>query len=252
MDDLRGRLASRPAVTFKLARIEAGTMPLEISNYELDLRLVRSLPSIDHFQFDIMGGSVVGELYVTENPKGFEMEAGCTFSGLNPNLLLPRAIQGTSNHQPESLDHVDLSGQLSLQIPLTTDPTQFLYGARLTLRLTHIGSRTFERFLYALDPYESNEGIVKQRELLRVGTPLWITLQVRYGNLSLSGEVEVKGVRMRLPRIERFNIAGLPIHARLEDSLSALGPLMNVLKTISADGIILGKDGAIRMMSSGR
>jgi len=252
MDDLRGRLASRPAVTFKLARIEAGTMPLEISNYELDLRLVRSLPSIDHFQFDIMGGSVVGELYVTENPKGFEMEAGCTFSGLNPNLLLPRAIQGTSNHQPESLDRVDLSGQLSLQIPLTTDPTQFLYGARLTLRLTHIGSRTFERFLYALDPYESNEGIVKQRELLRVGTPLWITLQVRYGNLSLSGEVEVKGVRMRLPRIERFNIAGLPIHARLEDSLSALGPLMNVLKTISADGIILGKDGAIRMMSSGR
>ncbi len=252
MDDLRGRLTSRPAVAFKSARIEAGPLPLEISDYELDLRLVRSLPSIDRFQFDVMGGSVVGELYVTEDPQGFEMETRCAFSGLNPNLLLPRAIQRTSNGQPESPDPVDLSGQLSLQIPLTGDPVRLLNHARLTLQLTHIGSRTFERFLYALDPYESNEGIVRQRELLRVGTPLWITLQVRYGNLSFSGEVEVKGVRVRLPRIERLNIAGLPIQTRLEHGLLALGPIVDLLKTVSSDVIITGKDGTIQMGSSGR
>ena len=179
------------------------------------------------------------------------MEANCSFSGLNPNLLLPRPIQRAQNQQPDPFDPADLSGQISLHVPLTSDPEQLLYGARLTLQLTRIGSRTFERFLYALDPYESNEGIVKQRELLRVGTPLWITLEVRYGNLSLSGEVTVKGVRIRLPRIERFNMAGLPIHARLENGLSALGPLVNLLKTISADGIIVEKDGAIRLVSSG-
>lgn len=250
MDDLRGRLASRPAVTFASASIQAGNLPLEISNYELNLRLVKSLPSIDHFQFDLMGGSVVGELYVRKDPKGFELEANCAFSGLNPNLLLPRPIRQAQNQQPDPFGPVDLSGQISLHVPLTSDPEQLLYGARLTLQLTRIGSRTFERFLYALDPYESNEGIVKQRELLRVGTPLWITLEVRYGNLSLSGEVTVKGVRIRLPRIERFNMAGLPIHARLENSLSALGPLVNLLKTISADGIIVEKDGAIRLVSS--
>jgi len=251
MDDLRGRLASQPAVTFASASIEAGNLPLKISNYELNLRLIKSLPSVDHFQFDLMGGSVVGELYVRKDPKGFELEAGCSFSGLNPNLLLPRPIQQAQDRQPDPSDPIDLSGQISLRVPLTSNPEQLLYGTRLTLRLTHIGYRTFERFLYALDPYESNEGIVKQRELLRMGTPLWITLAVRYGNLSLSGEVLVKGVRIRLPRIERFNMAGLPIHARLETSLSALGPLVELLKTISADGIIVKKDGTIRLVSSG-
>ena len=252
MDDIRGRLASRPTLTFRSARIEAGTLPVEISNYELDLRLVESLPSFDHFQFDVMGGSVVGELYVRKTPKGFEMETKCSFSGLNPNFLLPRPAREASDNQPEPLDNADLSGQLSLQFPLTNDPARLLYGTRLTIRLTQIGARAFERFLYALDPYESNENIVKQRELLRMGTPLWITLQVRYGNLSLSGEVEVKGVRIRLPRIERLNIAALPIHAQIEDRLSAIGPIVNILKNISADSIILEKNGTFRMVSSGR
>jgi hypothetical protein len=225
---------------------------VEISNYELDLRLVESLPSFDHFQFDVMGGSVVGELYVRKTPKGFEMETKCSFSGLNPNLLLHRPARQALDNPPEPLDNADLSGQLSLQIPLTNDPDRLLYGTRLTIRLTQIGARAFERFLYALDPYESNENIVKQRELLRMGTPLWITLQVRYGNLSLSGEVEVKGVRIRLPRIERLNIAALPIHAQLEDRLSAIGPIVNILKSISADSIILEKNGTFRMVSSGR
>jgi hypothetical protein len=225
---------------------------VEISNYELDLRLVDSLPSFDHFQFDVMGGSVVGELYIRENSKGFEMETRCSFSGLSPNFLLPRPARVTADNQLKPLDNADLSGQLSLQFPLTTDPAQLLYGARFTMRLTQIGAQTFERFLYALDPSESNESITKQRDLLRMGTPLWITLQVRYGNLSLSGEVEVKGVRISLPRIERLNISALPIHALLGDRLSAITPIVKLLKNISADGIILEKDGTFRMISSDR
>jgi hypothetical protein len=251
MDDLRGRLASRRAISFSSARIDAGPLPLEISNAELEFRLLKSLPSIDHFQFDVMGGSVVGRLSLRKREARFELETDCSFSGLNPNLLIPGIMDGFSDQGLKAPDDAELSGGLSLELPLVIDPADLLYHTRLTLRLTHIGSQTFERFLYALDPYESNEGIVKQRELLRMGTPLWITLQIGYGNLSLAGEVKVKGVRIELPRIERLNIAGLPIQKRLQQALSALGPLLNALQTLSTDDIVLSEDGAIRFLSPG-
>ncbi len=251
MDNLRGRLASRRAFSFSSARIDAGPLPLEISNAEVEFRLLKSLPMIDHFQFDLMGGSVVGRLSLRKRETRFELETDCSFSGLNPNLLIPGITARLSDQRPKAPDDADLSGALSLELPLVIDPADLLYHTRLTLRLTHIGSQTFERFLYALDPYESNEGIVKQREFLRMGTPVWIALQIGYGNLSLAGEVKVKGVRMELPRIERFNIAGLPIQKRLRQALSALGPILNALQTLSADDIILSEDGAIRFLSSG-
>jgi hypothetical protein len=124
-----------------------------------------------------------------------------------------------------------------------------LHDLRVNVDLTHIGSRALERFLYAMDPHESHETVVQQRNLLRVGSPRWIQLKIQYGNLSMSGELEVKGVRVNFPPIERVNVANLPLHQRLEESLSALGPIVDLLKTISADGILLGPEGAIRFVS---
>jgi len=244
MDDLRGRLAPRRTLSFDSAIIRAGPVHLEISNHELEFRLVRDLPSVDYFQMDLLGGTVKGSLSVSQKEGDFVLEANCAVSGLNANRLLPHIIRGVPDEEAE------LSGKVFLWLPLSADPHQVLRGLRLNVDITHIGSRVLERFLYALDPYESNETIVQQRKLLRVGTPRWISMKIQYGNLSLSGEVEAKGVRLSLPRIERFNISNLPIHQRIEKNLSALGVIVNVLRKMSADGIYISPDGTVQFVSS--
>jgi hypothetical protein len=67
----------------------------------------------------------------------------------------------------------------------------------------------------------------------------------------MSGEVEVKGVSVELPRIERLSIADLPVGQQLEAGLSALAPIVDILRTMSADSIHLGPEGAMRFVSSG-
>jgi translocation and assembly module TamB len=192
-----------------------------------------------------LGGTVKGSLSISQKEGGFVLEANCALSGLNANRLLPHVIQGVSDEEAE------LSGKVSLWLPLSPDPDKVLQGLRSSVDITHIGSRVLERFLYALDPYESNEAIVQQRKLLRMGTPRWIKLKIQYGNLSLSGEVEAKGVRLSLPRIERFNISNLPMHQRIEKNLSVLGVIVNVLRKMSADGIYISPEGTILFVSSG-
>ncbi|MFC1820024.1 hypothetical protein ACFLZG_02930 [Thermodesulfobacteriota bacterium] len=240
MDDLRGRLAPHRSLSFDSARIQVGPVPFQSYNNEFEFRLVEDLPYIDYFRMDLMGGSIIGYLYVSNRDKAFMLEASCALSGLDANRLLPGTIEGVPDEETE------LSGQISLRLPLSKDTRQMLQDLLLNVDLTHIGSRALERFLYAMDPYESNEAIVRQRNLLRMGTPRWIKLKIRHGNLSLTGQVEAKGILVDLPRIDRFNLTDLPIHRQLEESLSNLASIIELMKNISADSIYLGNDGIIR------
>ena len=112
-------------------------------------------------------------------------------------------------------------------------------------RLTHIGARTLERVLYAMDPHENNERIVQQRALLKKGTPRWIEVVIRSGNLSLTGEVVVAGSNIRLPAIKRLNMASLPIQKQIQNLAGRLVPLIEGLKILSADTLRVEQGGAI-------
>ena len=245
IEDLRGRIAKRPSLSFDSAHIETGTLELDISNYEMEFRLARSLPSIDYFQFDVMGGTTVGAVSISRDRDLFILHLDSSFSGLDADRLLPGPKKDPSQKSENLPGDTELSGELSLRLPISEDPDQTLNNLSAVLRLTHIGSRTLERFLYAMDPYESNETISRQRNILRQGTPRWIDLEIRHGNLSLTGEVKVKGVSVQLPSIERLNVTALPLHRKLEKNLSSLGPIVNALKALSADVIII-KGGEVR------
>ncbi|MFC1867643.1 hypothetical protein ACFL0H_05870 [Thermodesulfobacteriota bacterium] len=243
MDDLRGRLAPQPSLSIESTDIRVGPLPIRIYNQELEFRLVRGLPNIDYFQMDLMGGTVVGSMSISKNEKDFVLETSCSLSGLNANSLLPVGIEEVPDEEAE------LSGQLSLRLPLYTNVRQVLRDIRAHVDLTHIGARTLERFLYAMDPYESNEAIVRQRSLLRIGTPRWISLNIEHGNLSLFGQVEAKGITVDLPRIDRFSLTGLPALRQFEKGLSGLGAVIKLLQAVSADSIYLDNDGIIRFNS---
>jgi len=237
--DLKGRLSHSRALVFDSARVRLGPLDLAITHYELGLRFKNGLPLVDYMEMGVMGGTMAGSFFIRGRDGRFFLEADCAFSGLKAETLLPSSLEEISGEEGE------ISGRLSLWLPLSQDPGRVLNSLRLTVDLNHIGSKVLERILYRMDPYESNETIVKQRKLLRMGSPRWVEFEILYGNLSLRGEVEAKGLQLELPRIERLNVADLPIHRRLAEGLSVLGPLDNLLHTLGAGGIQIGPDGTL-------
>ncbi|HKI49800.1 MAG TPA: hypothetical protein VKA69_10770, partial [Desulfobacteria bacterium] len=135
---------------------------------------------------------------------------------------------------------------------MTANAENVMGNLDAVFRLTHIGARTLERLLYAMDPHENNESIVGQRALLRRGTPRWIEVTVRNGSLSLTGEVSVGGTRINLPAIKRLNMASLPIQKQLQTLVGRLVPLLKGLKILSAKTLLVDQDGAIHFTEDGK
>ena len=244
-DDLQGRFGRKPSLSFDSARFRAAGLPIELTNQQMEFRLVKGLPVFDYFRMDLLGGSILGSFSVVKAETDFAIRADLAFSGINAKKLIPDTIGGVSDEEAE------ISGQMSLRVPLLEDANRILEALNLELDLTRIGSRALERFLFALDPYESNESIVSQRKLLRIGTPKWIKLSIRDGNLSLSGQVEARGAQIDLPGIERVNVASLPKLRGIEKSLSSLGTVTNLLKAAGATAITLDSDGRLRFEDDG-
>jgi hypothetical protein len=240
MDDLLGRLNAKRSLYIEMAAFPAGALPLRIYNHEMEFRLVNGLPHIDYFQVELLGGTLAGHLSISKRDDDFLLGIQCSLTNLNASVLLPGELKGVSGEDAE------LSGRLSLLLPISQDSRQLLRELSLNVNLTHIGARTLERMLYAMDPYESNETIVQQRKLLGIGAPRWIKLLIENGNLSLSGQLEAKGISLDLPPIERLNLTNLPIHRQLEKRLTGVGALKNLLKIISSDSIYIDNDGIIR------
>jgi len=250
MEDLGGRVAGRPAVSFDFARLKGGRLPLELRHGEMHFRLADSLPSIDRFQFETLGGAVLGDFRISRQDDPCRLELNGAFSGLDAAAFMPERMPADSASTGAAGEDTRLSGRVSLKMPVSRDPVQVMNNLSAGIRLTHIGSRTLERFLYAMDPYEANEGIVRQRALLRKGSPEWIDLEIRHGNLSLTGAVKAVGARLPLPPVERLNLTNLPIHSRLQNVLGRLGPVEKALKTLSAEAIMINKDSTIRFVEN--
>ena len=243
-DDLRRKLSGERNLRMRLMSVKAGDLAFIVRHPELQFRLDEGLPGIDHFQMDALGGTIQGDLNVTQDEGVFQMLAGLAFSGVRADELIP-TLKGEL--PPEE---TEISGSLRVRVPLSENYRRVLDDLQFSLNLSHIGAKAMERFLYALDPRESNERIVQQRELLRIGTPKWIALDIGNGSLSLSGEVEAKGVRIDLPRIRRLNIANLALQQDLEQYVTRLGPVLKALRLLSADTIETGPEQRIRLSRS--
>jgi translocation and assembly module TamB len=252
VEDLRGRFTKKPTLSFREAQINGGLFPIQFKNAEVQMRFIHSLPSIDYFQMDTMGGTLLGALRILEYQDRYRLQMNGAFSGLDTNRLLQSGKTKNSQNQKDMDENAQVSGRMSLQVPMTANAGNVMGNLNAVFRLTHIGARTLERLLYAMDPHENNESIVGQRALLRKGTPRWIEVAVKHGNLSLTGEVSVGGTRISLPAIKRLNMASLPIQKQLQALAGHLVPLLKGLKILSAKSILVDQDGNIHFMEDGK
>jgi len=234
--------------SFASARIGAKPPQFEIGQTVTDLDLSRELPGLDHFRIDLLGGSVVGSVLTSEKSGAgseplYFVKLRLSFSGLDMEKIFPDMTYKAGD--------AEVSGQLSLSFPLRTELKPLLQETQLDIQFTHIGHRAVERMLYALDPYESNEAIVSQRELFRKGIPRRIAIAVKDGNLSLSGEIEAKGILLEIPRLERLNIANISGIDKLGEYLIHLKAIAEILKITSANVLKIKENGTITMDRDG-
>ncbi len=230
--DLRGREQGNRTLRCQRLYWAGPPVPVTMRSLEMQVHEEGGIPSVEFFQAGVMGGSVQGGVFITshgsENER-YAMSVRTAFTGLDADELLPRDVKRLQGEDTE------LSGQLAVDLPLSESPTRMLELTRVRLDLTHIGTRTLERLLRSLDPHEANRTIVEQRKFLRMGTPRNVRLRIANGNLSLSGEVVALGMRLDLPRLTRFNLAGLPVHDMMEKRLASIGPVVRILNLLTAD-----------------
>jgi len=221
--------APEHGLSLQSGEFNAGGLPIAIGPSRISLGLSRGLPGIDYFNLDILGGTFLGDLLIRPSPSGYLLETRINFTGIDPGQIFPEAAAGIEGGQSE------VSGALSASIPIARQMQNVLENSEIRVDFRKIGSRALERLLYALDPYESNEAIVSQRRILRMGSPKEIHLEIKDGFLSLEGEIMVRSVPIAIPPIERLNIARLPGIEEFESSLSVIGPIIEALDMAAAE-----------------
>ncbi len=233
--------------TVSLGRLKTrqGGLPLDLRDLELRLDDSGPVPGLRSFRAGLLGGDIMGSANVRKTSGQYSLNAELAFTGIDPSRLLPDKAPRDQGEQAEA------SGRLSLTLPLTADPQELLQRLSLRADFTKIGPRTLERMLYALDPQEQNETIVQQRRLMDIGYPRHLRVQAAYGNLSLSGAVDVKGFQLDLPPVDRLGIANLPLGAQLAKPLAAVPGLIKILD--AASGTVICRDpagppGALRVV----
>jgi hypothetical protein len=246
LKDMRGRFRQQRSLSFDSARITSDPLPLKFANQVLDFRLNEGLPTVDYLQIDVLGGTLICSLSITWTDGEFFLNLMTAFTGINAKKLAPQIVHHISDNEAEII------GQMSLRFPLSTNIKSLLQSLELDLEITDIGSRTLERFLFALDPYESNESIVNQRKFLRLGTPRWVKVFIKYGNLDMTGMLSVKGISIDLPAIRRLNVGNLPGIDTLESQLMSLEGVIEILKYLASDAIGIDRKGNLLFLYKGR
>jgi len=225
------RLNTEHTVTFKSAHVEAGPIPLDIEHSNIDFYLNKGLPEAEYFRFDLLGGTLTGSIAVTEKDSQFFLQLMLMFSGIDFSKIFPDTEFDSENKDAE------VSGQLMVFVPMLSNLDLLLQGLELDLKFTHISSRALERLLYALDPSESDESIVSQRTILRIGSPKQINITVKDGFFSLTGEIDAAGVSIKIPKIERVDITKVAGLEKYEEHLASLDSVVEILKITSANVI---------------
>jgi hypothetical protein len=247
-EDLRGQESGSRKFTIRRLVTRSGETPLELTSLEGDLLLGSEETGLSFFQSEILGGTVRLRSMIDLKPDVPTVAAACSFTNLETVLLLPAEIRKKqSGFEPETA----ITGEVSLDAPLQTGQRELLEGLRMRLNLRKIGANTLERALFGLDPNERNEQVVKLRKQLRYGNLQVLRASTLDGAFGLEGEVNVKGVTIALPKVERLRLSELPIKKQMAKALAGIASLRKLLDLARADTLVVGPGGKISLVRLG-
>ena len=151
---------------------------LVFSDLSGNLELAGGVLSLGSLRFGFLHGDVVADTVVAFAPANeLRLDLDAEMSGIDLSGLGALTLAGSS----------DVSGNLRLGLDLNQQ------DLRAAFNLTQIGRSTLQAFLVALDPRESNPGLVAIRNYLdnyKV-SPREVNLDIRHGLLSMRIELDM-------------------------------------------------------------
>ena len=241
-DDRRGSSGGERSLTIQSLTLPGQSQPLTIRSLEAEIVTGQEEVGMNFLQAELLGGTLRSRALLDLRPIVPVLSAEALFtnldlSRLNRDSAVPGAIAGESS----------ISGEGFLRVPLLEKQRPLLEGMSLSTRLRQIGAKSFDRVLATLDPYERNEAIQAQRKLLRHGQLQGIEVLAADGALAVSGAVNVQGVAIALPRIDRLRLAELPLDKELAPVLTAISTARPPLEFLRADTIVIDAQGEISL-----
>ncbi|HEY6007713.1 MAG TPA: hypothetical protein VIU40_05270, partial [Geobacteraceae bacterium] len=246
-EDLGGQESGSRRFTIRRLATRANDIPVELASLEGELLLNPQQVGLSFFQTEMLGGTLRTRGVIDLRPELPTVSAACSFSNLEAALLLPAEVR----RKGKAGQDTEISGEMTFDAPLVAKERELLEGVRMRLNLRKIGSDTLERALFSLDPYERNEKLVAQRKMLRHGNLKWLSATTLDGAFSLEGEVQVKGVDVALPRVERIRLSEMSIKKQMAKTVAGVAALRGVLDLVRADTLLVGPKGEISLKYSG-
>ncbi|MFQ5451577.1 MAG: AsmA family protein [Nitrospinaceae bacterium] len=225
-----------------ILRVEAVELPgIRVSNLGLDIFFKNNQLMVEKFLFDVLDGSVAGNLFVAQGPEGPELKFSTEFAGLNFGSLVGRSATAEAEES-----EIDGNMQMGFQVkkgresePISIDQIF------MKVAVTRIGAETLDRALLFLDPEESKPAIVDTRAKLKLASPHRLLVTLENGNLNVEAWLKNKvlGDILKAPELKRVPVTGLKQFQALSDQLQSLSGLRDALNYLSAEGIEFDPEG---------
>jgi hypothetical protein len=187
----------------------------------------------EKFIFDVLGGTVAGNLFLIQNKQGPVIKFSTEFTGVDSSKLL--AIKTDENFDSQ----VDGNLQVELKIHTGSENQPVsLDQLSVKIAITRIGAQTLDRLLLFLDPEESKPAIMDTRAKLKLATPHRVKIVLKNGNLNVEAwlKSDLLGI-IKAPELKRVPVAGLKRFNTIHENLQALKSLEQISSYLSARGL---------------
>ncbi|KMP11464.1 hypothetical protein UZ36_04365 [Candidatus Nitromaritima sp. SCGC AAA799-C22] len=227
----------------------------------LDLFFKNNQLAVEKFLFDLLGGSVAGNLFLEQTPEGPVLNFSTEFAALDfehlaakPSLLntAEQVIGSVLGIRKEQEDEAKLDGNIKLSFKVnqgeeTGKVNLDQIGANIAI--TRIGPELLDRALLFIDPGESKPAILETRLKLKLASPHRILIRVENGNLNVEAWLKNKllGGIIKAPELKRVPISSLKNFDQISEKLQALSGLNKALRYLAAQGIVFEEDGTLRL-----
>ncbi len=202
-----------------------------LKNIGLDVVFKDNQLMAEKFIFDVLGGSVGGNLFLIQDQEGPVLKFSTEFAGIDSTKLFVK------NKEIDAKVDGNLQIELKIKTGAEGQPVS-LDQLNINIAITRIGSQTLDQLLLFLDPEESKPAIMDTRAKLKLAAPHQVQISLKNGNLNV--EVWLKSDLLgifKAPELKRVPVAALKRFNTIHEHLQSLKDLQQISNYLSARGL---------------
>jgi hypothetical protein len=204
-----------------------------IKDIGLDIVFKDNRLMAEKFIFDILGGSVGGNLFLIQDQQGPVIKFSTEFAGIDSSKLFAIPLEKKADSK--------VDGNLQIKLKINTgiaDQPVSLDQLNVKIAITRIGAQTLDRLLLFIDPEESKPAIMDTRSKLKLASPHRVMISLENGNLNVEAwlKSDLLGI-IKAPELKRVPVAALKRFSTIHEHLQILKDLEQVSSYLSARGI---------------